>query len=186
VNQQNITTVVAVLGLILSLILGVIEIKRYSGRVKVKLTLGHFYDLPDQYSEQVIEIRAMNIGYGTMYISGGGWLQKDGSEIAITKPINLVFPAKLEERRSISIYFPCRGFKNLTNVENIVSTYVTDETGKTWKCRLSKRNLRKLINIKLMGWLIGQSKDNKYYRKSSENDSAVPFKADGFISSRIK
>lgn len=186
-NQQNITTVVAVLGLVLSVILGVIEIRRYSGRVKVKILQGHFYDRPEEYSEQVIVIRAENIGYGATYIRIGGWLRKDGSSLAIMNPINIVFPIKLEERRSISIYYPCRWFKNLENVHTIVSAYVSDETGKDWKCRLSKRNLQKLLKYEPGGWLIGMSKDKKkYYRQTSEDGESVPFHAEGFISHKIK
>lgn len=186
-NQQNITTVVAILGFVLSVILGVIEIRRYSGRVKVKILLGHFFDKPEEYSEQVIEIRAENIGYGARYISSGGWRRKDGGRVLITNPINLVFPIKLEERRSISIYYPCKWFKKFEDVNKIVSAYVYDETGKEWKCGLSKRHLRILMKYDPDGWLIGMSKDNKkYYRKTSENGESVPFHAEGFLSHKIK
>jgi hypothetical protein len=185
-NQENITTVIAVLGFILSVILGVIEIKRYRGRVRVKILLGHFFDLQQGNSEQITEIQAANIGYGTTYIDGGGWLKRDGSSIAILSPINLEFPKKVEERQSISIFYPCKWFKNTPIVENIVAAYVTDQTGKKWKCRLSKRNLQKLLKYESGGWSIGVSKDKKqYFRKSSETGESVPFYADGFMSHKI-
>jgi hypothetical protein len=185
-NQQNITTVIAVLSFVLSIILGVIEIWRYRGRVRVKILLGHFYDGPEEFSEEVIEIRADNIGYGSVYITGGGWHKKDGYSVSIINPINLVFPIKLEERRSISIYYPCRWFNKFENVNNIVSAYVRDETGKEWKCRLSNKDLQKLLKCEPYGWLIGMSKDNKkYYRKPSEGGESIPLHAEGFISHKI-
>jgi hypothetical protein len=193
-DQQYATTIIAVAGLIialfsfgLSLTLGILEIKRYTGRIRVKILWGTFYDLPDSKSERIISIRAENIGYGDTYIVSGGWYFKDSSSAAITKPLLLEFPTKLEQRRGISIYYPCRWFKERPDVNNIIGAYVLDDTGRRWSCRLSKQTLQKLLMYKPDGWKVGQFKDNfLYYRQDSENGSPIPFRAEGFMSSEIK
>ena len=146
--------IIATLGLILSVALAIIEIRRHKPRVRVTATSGDIIDPVRGSSEPLIIIEAVNIGSGPVSLTGVGWLRKDGSKLQFTNPYMLKLPAELHERRKVSTYWPCRSFREHKDRDQIIATFFQDETGQIWKGKIERKQRRIWMEASGDGWKI--------------------------------
>ena len=92
-TQAFVTTIIAVYGavlgtisLITSVVLGIIEIKRYKPKLKVAVSYGVITDGRGHSSEPLMLIKALNIGHGKIVLQTFGFLLKDKSTQIMMKP----------------------------------------------------------------------------------------------------
>jgi hypothetical protein len=183
--QLNLTLIIALLGLSLSICLAINEINKGKPKIRLSLRQGYFIDENKKNSEPMIDIEAVNVGSGPLIIASVGWLRKDGSSYSITKPIDVELPHELEERHRISIQYACRGFRDDPARDKIISAFVRDETGKTWKTRIKNNSRRAWETTPLEGWIIGRNTtDNSLERKEGMDMPSTRFPRASFVSSK--
>jgi len=100
--------VLASLGFILSVILGIYEIRRDRASLKISIANCTFIYHDNKISEPFLAVKAVNSGKGTIVLNTFGFLMKDGSKQVIISPYILDLPFKLEERRSCEAGYAIR------------------------------------------------------------------------------
>ena len=157
-NLEFITpTVIAAYGAVLSTILLIHEIRKGRPRVKVTASHGYLYNATGEPSEPVILMQAVNVGSGSIPLSGAGWLNKDGSmqHLANTYPPRGILPMDLEERRNCTTAYACRWFRENLDYEKVVGIYFQDQTGKKWIGKVSEEDKEQWLKSEGEGWQLG-------------------------------
>lgn len=177
----DLTTAIAVYGAILatfgfglSLWLGITELRRHRPRIRVTVSEGSLLDENWVGSEHMIFVEALNVGAGSLTITGVGWLLDNRHKLQIIKPYRLSFPVQLNERMKLTFSFPCRGLGKLKDVDHIVGAYFKDEMGNTWRCRIKKKKIRDWRKVPVKGWLLQWDADLQMYFRQ-ENPEAPKF-----------
>ena len=168
--MPEITTIIAVygavlatLGFILSLILGINEIRKGKPKLEVKLRHATLYSPDYKPSEPLLSAEILNKGSLPVVLSSCGWLNKDNTKSVFLNPYHTKLPHTLKPGRSVSFYLAVRWIRDSANFEQTRSFFVQSEIGKIWKSRLSKKLRKSLKEIKLTGWKILWNEDQKIY-----------------------
>jgi len=181
-QTYNLTTAIAIygatlatLGFLLSLWLGIIELRRNRPCVRVTASGGSLIDGNGVSSEYMILIEALNIGHGPLIITGVGWLLDNRRKLQYIKPYMLSFPVELLERKKITFSFPSRWLRKTKDVDRIIGAYFRDEMGNTWKCRIRKKRIRNWKNTPAKGWLLEWDADlQRYFRQDDPDSPRIP------------
>jgi len=148
-----IPTIISIYGAILSTILAIHQLRKNKAKIRVSVKLGRYYNATHKPSEPAIIFEAINVGSGKVSLTTCGWLLKDKTVLQIIDPYpKNTIPHFLEERKNVSVGYPCRLFKNKKNDLKIIGVYFKDETGKFWKKRVSKKEINLWISAKNEGW----------------------------------
>jgi hypothetical protein len=103
-------------------------------------------------------------------ITGFGFIQKDGVRQIIFNPYLLELPYKLNERRKCVGYYTVRWFQENDKVNDITEVFFEDETGNTWKAKITKKLRRNWIDWEIEGVRIEWSPSlQTYYREDTTN-----------------
>ena len=146
--------IIATVSLIISIILAIFELRRHRPRVKVTASHGIILDQIKGSSEPLIFMEAINIGSGTITISGVGWLLSNGGKLAFTAPQEMTLPTELEEGKRVATYWRCKDFQNYKDNVNIKAAYFKDETGKLWKGKIKKEERNRWLKARNEGWKV--------------------------------
>lgn len=131
--------IIATLSFILSIVLGVNELKKNKANMKVSISGGSLVDSDYSQSESMIIVTGLNRGQTKIIITGCGWLTDDNHKYQILKPLMLSFPYVVDPHRKIEAYFACRWFQNLAYKDKIVGYFFQDDEGNMWKANISKK-----------------------------------------------
>jgi len=145
---------IATISLLISIVLTIFEIRRHQPSVKVSARHGRIIDQTRGHSEPLIFMEAINVGSGSITISGVGWLLSDGGKLAFTSPQEISLPIELEEGKRITTYWRCKDFQDYDENQKIKAAYFKDETGKVWKGKIKKRERKLWLNAGDDGWKI--------------------------------
>ncbi|MFV2045662.1 MAG: hypothetical protein ACC700_20835, partial [Anaerolineales bacterium] len=142
-DATGITTIlIAIYGAGLSTVLGIREWKRSRPSLHITAKHGYVVDVngkDGEYSEPVLVMKAANVGSGSIFLSGMGFVNKGGSKQVLTSPYpSGILPAELEEGRSVISAYACRWLREQVDHEKIVGVFFQDETGKMWEAKLDK------------------------------------------------
>jgi len=172
-TQAYVTTVIAVygavvatLGFVLSIVLGIHELRRERPRVRVTLDTGHLANIGKINSEPLILVEAVNTGKGDVLLENFGFLLKGGSKQVIIRPYMIELPFNLEERRRLTAYYACRWFRENKANDKIVAAFFKDVTGAMWKAKITSKMRRRTLDAPDTGYLIEWSPElMAYYPK---------------------
>jgi hypothetical protein len=163
--------ILATMGFILSLILGINEIRKENPKVIVKINAGVFIDHDGASSEQLIIFEAYNKGVIPVIITGCGWWGKDGKKYQILKPLLLNLPQQLTSRRKIATYYPCRWFNEFKDNENVIGFYFINEEGNIWKTKISNKQKHSWHKSGNEGYLIDWNSIQQAYFRANRDKS---------------
>jgi len=151
-----IATIIALYGAILSTILAIHELRKGKPRIRVSASHGYLYDASGKPSEPVVLIEAVNVGSGKVALTGVGWLNRDGSKqhLISTYPPR-VLPQDLEERKSCTVAYACRWFREKPDHVKVVGVYFQDQTGKKWIGKVKPKDKEMWLASKGDGWQLG-------------------------------
>jgi len=168
-------SVLATLGFGLSLWLGIQEISRHKPRLRIVPGQGRLIDGNGRNSESMVLIKAINIGGGSLTITGVGWLLEDKHRVQIIRPYMIQLPAELRERKTLTFYFASRWLSQLKEVDRIVGAFFRDETENMWTCRVSRRTLRRWRTAEPDGWFLEWDESlQTYFRRDGPNGPRIP------------
>jgi hypothetical protein len=78
--------IIASVSLVLSIVLGVHELRKNKPKIKVKVSAGYLIDGDGKPSERMIIFEGLNSGLIDVILTGCGWLAKNGTKYQPEKP----------------------------------------------------------------------------------------------------
>lgn len=163
--------VLATMGFILSLILGINELRKENPKVIVKISGGVFIDKDGASSEQLIIFEAYNKGFIPIMIMGCGWCGEEGKKYQILKPLLLNLPQQLTSRRKITTYYAFRWFNEFKYKDKVIGFYFTDEEGNIWKTKISNKQKQSWYKAGNEGYLVEWNSDQQSYIRVNRDNS---------------
>lgn len=155
--------ILATLGFILSLILGVHEIRKDRAQIKLSIDSGTLIFHDNKVSESFLLVKAVNSGKGKVILNSFGFIMKDGSSQVIIEPYILELPHELEERRSCVAGYAVRWFNGNDRKDDIIAVYLGDETGNRWKAKITRKMKKRWSNLEQVGVKVDWSPELKTY-----------------------
>lgn len=151
--------VLATLGFVLSIVLGVNELRKERPKIKVKSSFGSLIDSDGKSSELLILFEAHNTSLVPIIITGCGWLGERGKKYQFIKPYLLELPMRLTSRRKVTAYYACRWFRDYKDKDKVIGFYFADEESNIWKAKVSKKQKQSWEKANNNGYLIEWNKD---------------------------
>ncbi len=157
--------VLATLGFVLSIVLGINELRKERPKIKVKSFFGSLIDSDGKSSETLILFEAHNTSLVPIIITACGWLGEKGMKYQFIKPYLLELPKQLKSRRKVTAYYACRWFRDYKDKYKVIGFYFADEEGNIWKVKVSKKQKQLWESVNNNGYLIEWDKDmHSYFR----------------------
>lgn len=155
--------VLATLGFVLSVILGINELNKNNPRIRISLGNSQLIDPNYNPSEPLIGVNVVNRGISPVIISSCGWLRKDKSKEVLLNLYRVKFPYKLEPGRRLDLFMAVRWYKEKGEMDLRSAFFIEDETGLVWYKRISKKIRQQWNRMDPKGWKILWSEKSNMY-----------------------
>ncbi len=167
-ENQQLTQIIAIYGafvatvsLVLSIVLGINELRRNQPKITVGVHSGRLLDDHEKNSEPMIMVDVVNHGQLDVTITGFGWLLKGGNKHMQIHPYLLTLPAKLNPRQTITVPFAYRWFRKFEDQYDVTAFFFQDATGNTWKRSVSKKQIKEWVTASVDGKFIVEWNENQ-------------------------
>ncbi len=165
VTTDTITLIIAVYGAVLgtlsllaSIFLGVAEFKRNRPNMRVTATTASLTNALGKWSESLVCLTASNIGQRSITLTSVGFLLPTKDKMQMLTPYHpetptkTGLPAEIVEGKSFAVFYPCRIFREIQDINKINAVYFGDQTGKMWTRKVSRHDRDTWLGIESKGW----------------------------------